>query len=144
MSNKRSDDWCDEVGLFAKAAWWLEDYADIYQSCIIIDDKDTDNIARRKGLLALANDLRELDGRHAQRASNTPGQNAAEAISYLLRKWNLPGTVYYSPIRRKFKLTAEGYHPLSGDICVGVYLPGAPVELMAEDFDFVLKGAKCS
>lgn len=63
---------------------------------------------------------------------------AAIQIAELLQQNDSPGTVWYSRKANRFRLTGEGYRPKKGESCCGVYLPGAPPEALAEDFQFVI------
>ena len=126
--------------MFGRIAWFLEDHAGLMEACGITGDKAFD--AKSEELIAEARELRdrivEMKGEWEKRRHFGDGNNAAAIVADMLREWQVPGSVWYHPATRRFRLSAEGYEPSEGEFCVGVYLPDAPVEMLATDFNQAL------
>lgn len=121
----------------ARAAYWLDDYADTFTSCVISGDGsewDNQSIRHRDEMRSLATQLKAIIGDYAARADRPAHVNAAEAVADILHRAALPAAVWFSPCRGRFKIAAEGYKPAAGEVLVGVYLHDATPEMLAEDF----------
>lgn len=131
--------------LFARAAHWLNDQADIYDNCIIGDGTEPDhagNVRDRDEMRDLARRLLELNGEWEKRVSFSDAKNAALIVHSMLVNWKLPGSVWYSPKRRRFRVAGEDYRPMLREVLVGVYLPSVDVEALEADFAYVMEPAQ--
>jgi hypothetical protein len=123
------------ASLFAKAAWWLADYAELWYDIgprgDVHDLDDTDE--RCVEMLAASQSLRSIDQKQASGTS----ANAAAIIAGMLKDWKLPGAVWFLPAAKRWRLTGDGYRPVDREVCVGIYAPGVDPALLQEDFDAV-------
>lgn len=123
--------------VFERAAWFLADYSDLYDSNIIQEDGtsfDAECIASRNEMRALATRLQMM----MPKQEVTPEIGAATIIAGMLEGWGYAGAVMFSEASRRFRLVGAGAEPQRGEVCVGVYMPGATAEMLAEDFAEVL------
>lgn len=140
LPSLRSTDVLEAMHTLKRAAYYLADYSDVMQGCICGDDGDLDKetIKARDESKALADRLLELCGEfEAKQEFDRPAQ-AAQIIAAMLGDWKLPGAVWYAPRIKRFRLTGEDYKPTPKEILCGVYLPGASVSELADDFDVVM------
>jgi hypothetical protein len=130
------------ASVFAHAAWFLADYAELWWDMGPVDDPDPHfNVETRcKEMTELTRRLRELDGEwEAKRAAGSTA-SAAEIIADMLQDWKLPGAVWWAPDRRRWRVTGKDYRAGPKEICVGVYAPGATAAMLQEDFEAVDRG----
>jgi hypothetical protein len=125
------------ASVFARAAWFLADYAELWWDCNFGDGDDAEDEARCNEMAELARRLRELDEGWKARAGRSLTHNAAEIIADMLSDWKLPGAVYWSAQARRWRVVGAEYRPQADDVLVGVYAPGADVSLLREDLDAV-------
>lgn len=124
------------ASVFARAAWFLADYAELlFEIGSVGDDmEDAHNVERCTEMTDLSARLRELDGEwEAKRAAGST-ESAAAIVADMLIDWGLPGAVWYSKLHKRWRVTGEGYQPGKNEVCVGVYAPGASAEMLLEDF----------
>lgn len=124
-----------DAPLFAQAAWWLADYAELWYDMgpHETQDEGIECIARCQEMEELSLRLRELDeGLRARQAKGNTA-NAAEFILKILATGNVPGAVYWSALARRWRVVGPEYRPQADDILVGVYAPDADATLLQED-----------
>jgi hypothetical protein len=129
------------ASLFARAGWFLADYAELWYDMGPHDDKDeeADNDRRCSEMLDLARRLKELDGEWEAKQEAGTTASAAAIVADMLKDWRLPGAVWYLPAAKRWRVTGNGYQPSKNEICVGVYAPGADAAMLQEDFEEVAK-----
>jgi hypothetical protein len=125
------------ASVFKRAAWFLADYAELVWDIGGVGDpiEDAENADRCAEMAELARRLRELDGEWEAKREASTNKSAAEIVADMLRDWKLPGAVWYSPARKRWRVTGENYRAEDGEVCVGVYAPDVPIALLQEDFD---------
>ena len=129
----------ESASVFAHAAWFLADYAELWWD-IGCDDEATDR-ARCAEMAELARRLRELDGEWEAKREAGPTASAAAIVADMLADWKLPGAVWWAADRRRWRVTGEGYRAGPNEVCVGVYAPGASAAMLQEDFEAVEAGS---
>lgn len=125
------------ASLFAQAAWFLSDYAELWFHTGPHDgDQETaENDTRCAEMASLALRLRELDGEwEAKREAGTTA-SAAVIVADMLKDWRLPGAVWYHKGRKRWRVTGENYQSSQNEVCVGVYAPGVEAVMLLEDFE---------
>lgn len=124
-----------------RAAHYLNEYSEIMTSfCICGDgsDLDKESIRQRDEMNSLAARLLELCGDFEKKQSFDRPTQAAKIIAAMLEDWKLPGAVWYAPKIKRFRLVGENYQPTPSEILCGVYLPGAAMADLADDFETVM------
>lgn len=133
--------------MLREAAAVLDDYADLYQHCIILNDGtefDRESKQQRERMLVLRDKLHKLAGEHESKAAIPTPLIAGAVIAQMLEAWELPGAVWYHTKNKRFRLVGDGYKPSRQEVCAGVYLPGATAEMLADDFGALLKSPNAS
>jgi hypothetical protein len=130
----------DTASVFARAAWFLADYAELWWEMGPEEFEPVD--ARCTEMTELARRLRELDGEWEAKREAGSTASAAEIVADMLQDWKLPGAVWWAPDRRRWRVTGKDYRAGPKEICVGVYAPGASAAMLQEDFEAVETGTK--
>lgn len=126
-----------DASVFARAAYYLDDYVSVYTSCVISDDgsaHDKECIKQREEMAELARRMKELDGEWESKQEAGTIASAARIVASMLIDWKLPGAVWYFPAAARWRVTGEDYAPQPTEVCVGVYAPGVSPLLLEEDF----------
>ena len=123
--------------IFARAAYFLEDLADIYNYNIIMNNEDVEEIKTRDELLELARRMKELNGEWERKLETGDPMNTAQIVVSMLRDWELPGAVWYLPSKKRYRVTGKSYSPAKDEICIGVYSPEVTPEQLIEDFEAI-------
>lgn len=129
-----------EGNTFSRIEYFLLDYIGIQQDCVDPNDAEwtAPILEIIKEVEALVESIRELQGSFTDRKQFGDAKSAALIVADMLKDWSFPGSVWFLPTARRFRLSAEGHEPVKNEVCVGVYLPDAPVEMLEEDFKAVL------
>jgi hypothetical protein len=135
----RQDKPADDAPLFALAAWWMADYAELWYTMGPNDfsDEGQECFARCQEIEEVGNRLRDLHTGWEAAAGKGELATAAQIIAGLLSQWKLPGAVYWSAQARRWRVVGAEYRPQADDVLVGVYAPGADAQLLREDLEAV-------
>lgn len=125
----------DSGSLFAHAAWWIADFAELWYDMGPHEtrEEDLECIQRCREMEEVSARLRELDEGLRIRQEKGDTANAAEFILKILANGKVPAAVYWSPIARRWRVVGPDYRPQTDDVFVGVYAPGAAANLLEED-----------
>jgi hypothetical protein len=129
--------------IFARVAWYLDDYADMMHDIQQNDDSKlgSDTRKARDETRELAQKMRDLRNDFERPVSFGGARDAANVVADMLADWQRPGAVWFLPEARRFRVTSGEYVPVPDEVQVGVYLPGVRASMLAPDFAAVLTQA---